>query len=74
MVLLYFDSFRVLRAVRYFKQVYCILRHYCVRGPENTPYEDGFYHGKLVFPKEFPFRPPKILMITPNGRFKTNTR
>ncbi|CAB3991438.1 ubiquitin-conjugating enzyme E2 J2-like [Paramuricea clavata] len=48
--------------------------HYCVTGPEKTPYEGGYYHGKLVFPKEFPFRPPKILMITPNGRFKTNTR
>lgn len=48
--------------------------HYVVIGPENTPYEGGFYHGKLIFPKEFPFRPPRILMITPNGRFKTNTR
>ena len=34
----------------------------------------GYYHGKLVFPKEFPFKPPKIIMITPNGRFKTDTR
>lgn len=48
--------------------------HYVVKGPENTPYDGGFYHGKLIFPKEFPFRPPRILMITPNGRFKTNTR
>ncbi|XP_054272204.1 ubiquitin-conjugating enzyme E2 J2 [Macrosteles quadrilineatus] len=48
--------------------------HYVVLGPENTPYEGGFYHGKLVFPREFPFKPPSIYMITPNGRFKTNTR
>ncbi|KXJ07560.1 ubiquitin-conjugating enzyme E2 J2 [Exaiptasia diaphana] len=48
--------------------------HYVVRGPENTPYEGGFYHGKLVFPKDFPFKPPRIFMITPNGRFKVNTR
>merc|ERR1712227_699048 len=32
------------------------------------------YHGKLVFPVEFPFKPPSIYMITPNGRFKTDTR
>jgi ubiquitin-conjugating enzyme E2 J2 len=32
------------------------------------------YHGKLKFPAEFPFKPPSIYMITPNGRFKTNTR
>nr|KAF6508906.1 ubiquitin conjugating enzyme E2 J2 [Rousettus aegyptiacus] len=48
--------------------------HYVVRGPEMTPYEGGYYHGKLVFPREFPFKPPSIYMITPNGRFKCNTR
>ncbi|XP_067124120.1 ubiquitin-conjugating enzyme E2 J2 [Centruroides vittatus] len=48
--------------------------HFVVRGPEGTPYEGGFYHGKLVFPSEFPFKPPSIYMITPNGRFKCNTR
>ncbi|XP_041479372.1 ubiquitin-conjugating enzyme E2 J2-like [Lytechinus variegatus] len=48
--------------------------HYVVRGPKETPYEGGLYHGKLVFPREFPFKPPSIFMITPNGRFKTNTR
>ncbi|XP_068098857.1 ubiquitin-conjugating enzyme E2 J2 isoform X2 [Hyperolius riggenbachi] len=49
-------------------------RHYVVRGPETTPYEGGYYHGKLIFPREFPFKPPSIYMITPNGRFKCNTR
>lgn len=34
----------------------------------------GYYHGKLIFPREFPFRPPSIYMITPSGRFKCNTR
>uniref|UniRef100_A0A8C2QCQ8 UBC core domain-containing protein n=1 Tax=Cricetulus griseus TaxID=10029 RepID=A0A8C2QCQ8_CRIGR len=33
-----------------------------------------YYHGKLIFPREFPFKPPSIYMITPNGRFKCNTR
>ncbi|KAL5015343.1 hypothetical protein ScPMuIL_009613 [Solemya velum] len=48
--------------------------HYIVNGPENSPYEGGIYHGKLVFPREFPFKPPSIYMVTPNGRFKCNTR
>ncbi|KAF4531119.1 hypothetical protein B566_EDAN011144 [Ephemera danica] len=48
--------------------------HYVVTGPENTPYEGGMYHGKLVFSPEFPYKPPSIYMITPNGRFKTNMR
>lgn len=48
--------------------------HYVVKGPETSPYEGGYYHGKIIFPREFPFKPPSIYMITPNGRFKTNTR
>ncbi|XP_071553003.1 ubiquitin-conjugating enzyme E2 J2 [Panulirus ornatus] len=48
--------------------------HYVVEGPEQSPYEGGYYHGKLVFPMEYPFRPPSIYMITPSGRFKTNSR
>ncbi|XP_072311939.1 ubiquitin-conjugating enzyme E2 J2-like [Eucyclogobius newberryi] len=48
--------------------------HYVVRGPEKTPYEGGYYHGKLIFPLQFPFKPPSIYLITPNGRFKHDTR
>lgn len=48
--------------------------HYTVLGPENSPYEGGMYHGKLVFPREYPFKPPSIYMLTPSGRFKCNTR
>jgi len=48
--------------------------HYVVKGPENSPYEGGYYHGKLVFPREFPFKPPSIYMITPSGRFVVNQR
>ncbi|XP_052858442.1 ubiquitin-conjugating enzyme E2 J2 [Drosophila gunungcola] len=48
--------------------------HYCVKGPEDSPYYGGYYHGTLLFPREFPFKPPSIYMLTPNGRFKTNTR
>ncbi|XP_054725838.1 ubiquitin-conjugating enzyme E2 J2-like [Anastrepha obliqua] len=48
--------------------------HYVVKGPANSPYQGGYYHGTLLFPREFPFKPPSIYMLTPNGRFKTNTR
>ena len=30
--------------------------------------------GKLVFPKDYPFKPPSIRMLTPNGRFQIDTR
>uniref|UniRef100_A0A1A9WNS6 Ubiquitin-conjugating enzyme E2 J2 n=1 Tax=Glossina brevipalpis TaxID=37001 RepID=A0A1A9WNS6_9MUSC len=48
--------------------------HYVVKGPEDSAYFGGYYHGTLLFPREFPFKPPSIYMLTPNGRFKTNTR
>uniref|UniRef100_A0A7E4VKW4 Ubiquitin-conjugating enzyme E2 J2 n=1 Tax=Panagrellus redivivus TaxID=6233 RepID=A0A7E4VKW4_PANRE len=48
--------------------------HYVVTGAKDTPYEGGYYHGKLVFPADFPFRPPSIYMITPSGRFQVDTR
>ncbi|OWZ11199.1 Ubiquitin-conjugating enzyme E2 [Phytophthora megakarya] len=48
--------------------------HYVITGTKGTPYEGGFYHGKLKFPPEYPMKPPSVMMITPNGRFKTNQR
>ncbi|ODV79242.1 ubiquitin-conjugating enzyme E2 6 [Suhomyces tanzawaensis NRRL Y-17324] len=48
--------------------------HYVITGPPESPYEDGQYHGILRFPKEYPFKPPSISMVTPNGRFACNQR
>ncbi|CAH2353660.1 ubiquitin-conjugating enzyme E2 6 [[Candida] railenensis] len=48
--------------------------HFVITGPPQTPFEEGQYHGMLRFPHEYPFKPPSISMITPNGRFACNTR
>lgn len=46
--------------------------HYCIFGLDNSsPYEGGYYHGKLIFPEQYPFKPPGIMMITPSGRSVT---
>jgi len=45
-----------------------------LEGPSETPYEGGWYWGRLKFPRDYPFAPPSILMVTPSGRFETNTR
>lgn len=34
----------------------------------------GVYFGRLVFPSEYPNKPPSIYIITPNGRFTVNKR
>ena len=33
-----------------------------------------FVLGKLLFPPEYPYKPPGVIMLTPSGRFKCNTR
>ncbi len=48
--------------------------HYCIYNLKNCPYEGGYYHGMLKFPKEYPLKPPSVLMITPSGRFECNAR
>jgi len=48
--------------------------HYIITGPPDTPYHNGEYHGVLLFPPEYPYKPPAIKMMTPNGRFKTDFR
>lgn len=35
--------------------------HYVLEGPTDdprSPYYGGIYHGKLIFPKEYPYKPP----------------
>uniref|UniRef100_A0A7I4Y3C3 UBC core domain-containing protein n=1 Tax=Haemonchus contortus TaxID=6289 RepID=A0A7I4Y3C3_HAECO len=48
--------------------------HYVIKGSPDTPYEGGYYYGKILFQPDFPWKPPAICMLTPNGRFQTNTR
>lgn len=48
--------------------------HYVIEGSTGTPYAGGHYHGKLIFPKEYPLKPPSVIMLTPSGRFKPNRR
>ncbi|VEU23318.1 DEKNAAC104477 [Brettanomyces naardenensis] len=48
--------------------------HYVITGPPGTPYEGGQYHGRVTFPSEYPFKPPRIKMCTPSGRFEINQR
>jgi ubiquitin-conjugating enzyme E2 J2 len=33
-------------------------------------FADGYYHGVLELPEDYPFSPPKIRFFTQNGRFE----
>eukprot|EP01135_Chromosphaera_perkinsii_P003409 Nk52_evm33s242 gene=Nk52_evmTU33s242 len=48
--------------------------HFTVRGPSETDFEGGFYHGRIILPTEYPFKPPSIILLTPNGRFEVGTK
>ncbi|KAF8136285.1 UBC-like protein [Boletus edulis] len=48
--------------------------HCTIRGPSGTEFEGGLYHFRILLPAEYPFRPPSLMMLTPNGRFELNTK
>ncbi|KAL6560025.1 Ubiquitin-conjugating enzyme E2 34 [Orobanche gracilis] len=48
--------------------------HYVLEGSQGTAFAGGYYYGKIMFPPEYPFKPPGYSMTTPNGRFMTQKR
>ncbi|CAM9401979.1 unnamed protein product, partial [Hapterophycus canaliculatus] len=48
--------------------------HFTIRGPPATEFEGGVYHGRIILPPMYPFRPPDIVFNTPNGRFSTGMK
>ena len=48
--------------------------HFTIRGPPDTEFEGGMYHGRILLPTEYPFSPPSIVLLTPNGRFETKMK
>mmetsp|Transcript_57736 Transcript_57736/g.141006 ORF Transcript_57736/g.141006 Transcript_57736/m.141006 type:complete len:378 (+) Transcript_57736:122-1255(+) len=48
--------------------------HFTIRGATGTDFEGGVYHGRILLPPEYPFKPPHIMFLTPSGRFETNTK
>ncbi|OAY56107.1 ubiquitin-conjugating enzyme E2 32 [Manihot esculenta] len=47
---------------------------FAIRGPSDTEFEGGIYHGRIQLPAEYPFKPPSFMLLTSNGRFETQTK
>jgi len=48
--------------------------HFTVRGPGETDFQGGVYHGRIIVPTEYPMKPPDIIVLTPNGRFEVGKK
>ncbi|KAH9504682.1 hypothetical protein Btru_062566 [Bulinus truncatus] len=48
--------------------------HFTVRGPSDSDFQNGIYHGRIILPVDYPMKPPSIIWLTPNGRFETNKK
>ncbi|CEP00848.1 E2 ubiquitin-conjugating enzyme [Plasmodiophora brassicae] len=48
--------------------------HFTIRGPRDTEFEGGIYHGRIVLPSDYPFKPPDLMLLTPSGRFETGKK
>lgn len=38
--------------------------HFTIRGPADSEFEGGIYHGRIVLPPEYPMKPPSIILLT----------
>lgn len=48
--------------------------HFTIRGTIETDFEGGIYHGRIIFPADYPMKPPNLILLTPNGRFELNKK
>jgi ubiquitin-conjugating enzyme E2 J1 len=44
--------------------------HFTILGVDGTEFENGRYHGKIILPSEYPFKPPDVIMLNQSGRFE----
>ena len=42
--------------------------HFTIRGPPDTEFAGGRYHGKITLPPEYPMKPPSIILLTVSYR------
>jgi len=46
------------------------LWHFVMRGPKDSVFYNGRYHGNLHIPENYPNEPPIVIFDTENGRYK----
>lgn len=41
-------------------------------GPSDTPYFSGFYFFQIIYPRDYPYSPPRVIFDTNNGLIRFN--
>jgi ubiquitin-conjugating enzyme E2 J1 len=41
--------------------------HFVIRGPADTDFAGGLYHGRITLPSDYPFKAPNIMLLTVRG-------
>ena len=48
--------------------------YFMIYNLQDTVYSDGIYIGKIILPKEYPFKAPDFVMLSDTGRFIINEK
>jgi len=48
--------------------------YFLLVGDKGSPYEGGYYIGKIILSPEHPNKPGSVMMLTPSGRFTAGTK
>jgi ubiquitin-protein ligase len=46
--------------------------YFIIFGLKDTPYEGGYFLGRMDFPQNYPWAPPELLMLTKNGKYEVD--
>lgn len=42
---------------------------FAIRGPRDSEFEGGIYHGRIQLPAEYPFKPPSFMLLSVKFRY-----
>eukprot|EP00802_Teleaulax_amphioxeia_P014641 Tamp_14711.p1 GENE.Tamp_14711~~Tamp_14711.p1 ORF type:complete len:516 (-),score=99.97 Tamp_14711:58-1581(-) len=44
--------------------------HFVLLGAENSVFEKGLFHGRIMLDQDYPMKPPRVIFLTETGRFE----